>query len=123
MLKAIRKAVASRNESVCIRVALQAANGTGNLARELASRHSKEHRPAALSRRLADIASVRLWLADGFPLADVLTMLEVHHRLELSPGDVARAYAVEILSAARAEIHLANQPVIAHQKEIQNAAA
>jgi hypothetical protein len=49
-------------------------------------------------------------------------MLEVRRRFEFSP-DVARAYAVEILSAARADIHLANQPVIAHQKEIQNAAA
>jgi hypothetical protein len=116
------KATASRNESACIRVALQAANGTGNLARELASRHSKEHRFAVLSRRLADTASARLWLADGFPIADLLTMLEVRRRFEFSP-DVARAYAVEILSAVRAEIHLANQPVIAHRKEIQNAAA
>ena len=116
------KATASRNESACVRVALQAANGTGNLARELASRHSQEHRSAVLSRRLADTASARLWLADGFPIADLLTMLEVRRRFELSP-DVARVYAVEILSAARAEIHLANQPVIAHQKEIQNAAA
>jgi len=116
------KATVSRNESAGIRVALQAANGTGNLARELASRHSKEHRSAALSRRLADTASARLWLADGFPFADVLTMLEVRHRFELSP-DVARAYAVEILSAARAEIHLANQPVIAHRKESLHAAA
>jgi hypothetical protein len=116
------KAIASRNESACVRVALQAANGTGNLARKLASRHSKEHRSSVLSRRLADIASVRLWLAEGAPIADVLTMLEVRRRFELSP-DVTRAYAVEILSAARAEIYLANQPVIAHRKEIQNAAA
>ena len=122
MLKATRKAAASRNESACIRVALQAAYGTGNLARELASRHSQEHRSAVLSRRLADTTSARLWLADGFPIADLLTMLEVRRRFEFSP-DVARAYAVEILSAARAEIPLANQPVIAHQKEIQNAAA
>jgi hypothetical protein len=116
------KATVSRNESACIRVAFQAANGTGKLVRELASRHSQEHRSAVLSRRLADTASARLWLADGFPLADVLTMLEVRRRFELAP-DVARAYAVEILSAARAEIHLANQPVIAPPKEIQNAAA
>jgi hypothetical protein len=116
------KATVSRNESACIRVALQAANGTGNLARELASRHSQEHRSAVLSRRLADTASTRFWLVDGFPIADVLTMLEVRRRFELSP-DVARTYAVEILSAARAEIYLANQPVIAHRKEIQNAAA
>jgi hypothetical protein len=116
------KATASRDELAGVRVAFQAANGTSNLARELASRRPKERRSAALSRWLTDTASARLWLADGFPVADVLTMLEVRRRFELSP-DVSRAYAVEILSAARAEIHLANQPVIAHRKEIQNAAA
>jgi hypothetical protein len=116
------KATVSRNESVCVRVALQAANGTGNLARELTARRPKERRSAALSRWQADTASACLWLADGFPIADVLTMLEVRRRFELSP-DVARAYAVEILSAARAEIHLANQPVIAHRKESLHAAA
>ena len=116
------KATVSRNESVCVRVALQAANGTGNLARELASRHSQEHRSAVLSRRLADTASARLWLADGFPLADVLTMLEVRRRFELAP-DVARAYAVEILSAARAEIVTANHPLTVHRRESFHAAA
>jgi hypothetical protein len=116
------KATVSRNESACICVALQAANGTGNLARELASHRPKERRSAALSRRLADTASVRLWLADGFPVADVLTMLEVRRRFELSP-DVALAYAVEILSAARAEIVTANQPLITHRKESLHAAA
>ena len=116
------KATASRNESACIRVALQAANGTGNLARELASRRPKECRSAALSCRLADTASARLWLADGFPIADLLTMLEVRRRFEFSP-DVARAYAVEILSAARAEIVTANQPLITHRKESLHAAA
>ena len=116
------KATVSRNESAGIRVALQAANGTGNLARELASRHSQENRSAVTSRRLADIASAGLWLADGVPVADVLTMLEVRYRFELSP-DVARAYAVEILSAARAEIVTANQPLITHRKESLHAAA
>jgi hypothetical protein len=116
------KATVSRNESACICVALQAANGTGNLARELASRHPKEPRSAIPSRRLADIASARLWLAEGAPTADILTMLEVRYRFELSP-DVARAYAVEILSAARAEIVTANQPLITHQKESLHAAA
>jgi hypothetical protein len=116
------KVTVSRNESAGIRVALQAANGTGNLARELALRHSQEHRSAVLSRRLADTASARLWLADGFPFADVLTMLEVRRRFELSP-DVARAYAIEILSAARAEIVTANQPLITHRKEFLHAAA
>jgi len=67
MLKAICKAPASRQQS------------------------------AADARRIADTASARHWLAEGAPIADVLTMLEVSRRFELSPH-VARAYAVEILS-------------------------
>lgn len=51
-------------------------------------------------QRRADIASARLWLAEGAPAADVLTMLEVRHRFELSSAD-SRAYVVEILSAAQ----------------------
>jgi hypothetical protein len=74
------------------------------------------------SPRIADTIWARLWLAQGFPVADVLTMLEVRRRFEFSPHD-CRTYAVEILSAARTEIQLANQPRIAHRKEMQNAVA
>lgn len=57
---------------------------------------------ADASRRAKDIASARLWLGHGAPLADVLTMLEVRHRFELMP-DKARVYTVAILAAANAE--------------------
>jgi hypothetical protein len=77
---------------------------------------------AAHARRIADTASARLWLAEGAPIADVLTMLEVRRRFELSPHD-CRTYAVEIFSAASAEIVNANQPIITHRKEMLNAAA
>lgn len=46
-----------------------------------------------------DIRLARLWLACGSPIADVMTMLEVRHRFELSSDD-CRAYAIEILRAA-----------------------
>lgn len=49
-----------------------------------------------------DIRLARLWLACGTPIADVMTMLEVRHRFELSPDD-CRAYAIEILWAAQSE--------------------
>lgn len=53
------------------------------------------------SLRLAeDIGLAQQWLADGIPVADVITMLEVRHRFELSP-DRCRALAVEILWAAQ----------------------
>jgi hypothetical protein len=73
-------------------------------------------------RRVADILSARQWLAEGAPVADVLTMLEVRLRFEFSPHD-CRTYAVEILSAATAEIHTINQPQTAHRKEPANAVA
>ena len=55
------------------------------------------------ARHTSDTALARLWLAEGSPTADVLTMLEVRRRFEFSPH-LARAYAVEILSAAKANI-------------------
>jgi hypothetical protein len=73
-------------------------------------------------RRVADTLSARQWLAEGAPVADVLTMLEVRRRFEFSPDD-CRAYAVEILSAARAEMNNVNQPRTAHRKEPANAVA
>jgi hypothetical protein len=76
----------------------------------------------AYARRIDDTISARLWIASGLPITDVLTMLEVRRRFELSPHD-CRTYAVEILSAARAEIHIANQPRIAHRKEPHHAVA
>lgn len=74
------------------------------------------------TRQISDTALALLWLAERSPIADVLTMLEVRRRFEFSPHG-ARAYAVEILSAAKAQINLANQPRIAHRKELDNAIA
>ena len=92
MLKAIRKPAASAND------------------------------PIAHTRRMADTASARLWLAEGLPIADILTMLEVRRSFEFYPGD-CRIYAVEILSTARAEIDRTNQIQFNHRKEMQNAVA
>ena len=71
---------------------------------------------------IADTTSVRQWLAEGVPIADVLTMLEVRRRFELS-AHVCRTYAVEILSTVRAEIPTTSQPRITHRKEFRNAVA
>ena len=71
---------------------------------------------------IADTMSVRQWLTEGVPIADVLTMLEVRRRFELS-AHVCRTYAVEILSTVRAEIPTTSQPRITHRKEFRNAVA
>jgi hypothetical protein len=47
-----------------------------------------------------DIVCARQWLAEGSPIADVLTMVETRRRFDLSSAD-CRAYAVEILWAAQ----------------------
>lgn len=73
------------------------------------------------ARRLADIASANLWLTEGAPIADVLTMLEVRHRFELSSAD-CKAYA-EILWAAQQQIHTTKPALKPHRKESCHAAA
>jgi hypothetical protein len=77
---------------------------------------------AAKGCLIADTTSVRQWLTEGVPIADVLTMLEVRRRFEFSVRD-SRTYAVEIISAVRAEIRLPDQPRITHRKEPENAVA
>jgi hypothetical protein len=57
-----------------------------------------------------------------FPIADVLTMLEVPRRFELSP-QCARGYAAEILLAVCHGINTNIQPQIAHGEESHNAVA
>ena len=77
---------------------------------------------AAKGCLIADTTSVRQWLTEGVPIADVLTMLEVRRRFEFSVRD-CRMYAVEILLAVRAEICTTCQPRTNHRKEPRNAVA
>jgi len=73
-------------------------------------------RCAAHTRRHEDTDSARLWLAEGIPMADILTALEVRRRFEFSPHD-CRAYAVEVLWAAREAIRTKYAPQITRRKE------
>jgi hypothetical protein len=107
VLKSLTKAPPFRDELT--------GNSSGCLARSDADSRAR-------LRRIADTDSARRWLAEGAPVTDILTMLEVSRRFEFSPH-IARAYAVEILSAARAEIHSNHQPQIAHRKEPAHAVA
>ena len=80
------------------------------------------HDPTSHGRLITDTTSVRQWLTEGVPIADVLTMLEVRRRFEFSAHD-CRTYAVEILSTVRAEIRTTSQPRTTHRKEPRNAVA
>ncbi len=77
---------------------------------------------ANYARRIADVASARLWLTDGVPFSDAITMVEVSRRFELSAND-CRVYAVEIVFEAQQEVRNSNHQQTANQEEIQNAVA
>ena len=74
------------------------------------------------NRRRLDIASACQWLALGAPIADVLTMLEIRHRFDLSSAD-GRAYAVEILRAAQQLVHTPKPTRNSPRKEAHHALA
>jgi hypothetical protein len=77
------------------------------LTHELAARRSDKVDPRYYAQRTVDVASARFWLADGIPIDDVITMLEVRRRFELSPA----------LNAARArEIAATVQRMITRRK-------
>ncbi len=119
MLKTMRKPVRSGDESDRVLAALRAGINPAKLTRELAAQRPGD---ADFARHLVDTALARLWLADGALVADVLTMLELRHRFELSPAD-SRAYAVEILWAVQHPIDARNTHTIPTQKETHYAAA
>jgi len=90
---------------VCMR--LVRGHDAANLTRELAARRADKSDPLYYAQRTVDVASARLWLADGIPIDDVITMLEIRRRFEVS----------SVLNTARArEIATTAQRVIARQK-------
>lgn len=72
--------------------------------------------------RSIDTTSARLWLEEGFSVADVLTILEIRHRFELSARD-GRTYAVEILWAVQEEMRTGKDSSIHPRKETHHAVA
>jgi hypothetical protein len=77
------------------------------LTRELAARRADKPDPLYYAQRTVDVASARLWLADGISVGDVITMLEVRRRFD-HPAALASARAREIAATA--------QRMIARQK-------
>jgi hypothetical protein len=77
---------------------------------------------AAHPLRLADTASSRLWLAEGFPIADVLITLEAPRPFEFTPHD-SRGSAAETLLTVWHGIDTNIQPQITHREEQHHAIA
>ncbi len=70
------------------------------LTRKLASRRSDKPNPLYYAQRTVDVASARLWLIEGIPIDDVVTLLEVRRRFEI-PVALCRARAREIAQTAQ----------------------
>ena len=77
------------------------------LTRKLASRRSDKPNPLYYAQRTVDVASARLWLIEGVPIDDVVTMLVVRRRFEIP---------IALCSARAREIALTAQRMIARRK-------
>ena len=70
------------------------------LTHELIVRRSDKADPVYYAQRTVDVASACLWLAEGIPSDDVITMLEVRRRFEI-PAALCSARAREIAATAQ----------------------
>src|SRR5208337_2854253 len=70
------------------------------LTRKLASRRPDKPNPLYYAQRTVDVASARLWLIEGAPMDDVVTMLVVRRRFEI-PAALCSARAREIAQTAQ----------------------
>ncbi|MFZ0743275.1 MAG: DNA-primase RepB domain-containing protein [Terracidiphilus sp.] len=70
------------------------------LTRTLAERRSDKPDPVYYAQRTVDVASAWLWLKDGLPIADVVTMLQVRRRFQI-PDKLCSARAHEIAFTAQ----------------------
>lgn len=73
------------------------------LTRTLAERRSDKSDPRYYAQRTIDVASAWLWLKKGFPIADVVTMLQVRRRFEI-PSTLCSVRAYEIAFTAQCMI-------------------
>ena len=82
-------------------VSQQLADGrdAAKLTRELASQRSDKPNPLYYAQRTVDVASARVWLLEGIPYEDVVTMLESRRRFEISTT-LCSARAREITATA-----------------------
>ena len=83
---------------VCARLAH--GQDASKLTHELAARRSDKSDPLYYAQRTVDVASARLWLADGIPIDDIITMLEVRRSFEI-PAALCSARAREIAATAQ----------------------
>ena len=83
---------------VCTR--LTHGHDAARLTHELIVRRSDKADPVYYAQRTVDVASACLWLAEGIPIDDVITMLEIRRRFEI-PAALCSARAWEIAATAQ----------------------
>jgi hypothetical protein len=72
----------------------------GKLTHALAERRADKRNPLYYAQRTVDMASASLWLLEGAPIDDVITMLESRRRFEI-PSAPCSARAREIAATAQ----------------------
>jgi hypothetical protein len=77
------------------------------LTRRLAARRADKPNPLYYAQRTVDVASAKLWLIEGAPMEDVVTMLIVRRRFEIP---------IALCSARAREIALTAHRMIARRK-------
>ena len=70
------------------------------LTRALAERRSDKPNPNYYAQRTVDVASAWLWLSEGLPIWDIVTMLQVRRRFQI-PDKLCSARAHEIAFTAQ----------------------
>jgi hypothetical protein len=100
-LKAMGKHSHSESDWASILGELARGKDPLKLTRTLAERRPDKSNPKYYAERTVDVASAWLWLRDGLPMADVITMLQVRRRFQI-PDKLCSARAHEIaFTAAR----------------------
>jgi hypothetical protein len=79
---------------------LSARKDAEKLTHALASRRADKPNPLYYAQRTVDMASARLWLLEGAPIDDVITMIESRRRSEI-PSALCSARAREIATTAQ----------------------
>lgn len=119
MLKSTSKRDVSVGELARVFSALRAGIDPDKLTREIATRHVENSGAAG---HLVDLGLACLWLSEGAPAGDVLTVLECRHRFTFS-STFCRVYAVEIVQAAEHYIQFLEGHLNTTSKEHDYAAA
>jgi hypothetical protein len=99
----------SENDWAWISRELAAGKDAVKLTRTLAECRSDKPNPLYYAQRTVDVASARLWLLEGIPFGDIVTMLEVRRRFEI-PTTLNLPRAHEI---ARTAQHMISRQKIA----------